>query len=49
MKDWEVGKIDKDFTATARLSVGFSSHMDSIDGRLLGQEEYANIWRKKFE
>ena len=49
MKDWEVGKIDKDFTANARLSVGFTSNMDSIEGRLLTREEYATIWRKKFE
>jgi hypothetical protein len=38
MTDWKVGKIDKDFTSNARLSVAFSKNIDSINGKLLSRE-----------
>lgn len=38
MTEWKVGKIDKDFTSSARLSVAFSKNIDSINGKLLTRE-----------
>jgi hypothetical protein len=37
MTEWKVGKIDKNYTSSERLSVGFSSKLDKIEGRLLNK------------
>jgi hypothetical protein len=49
LTDWKVGKIDKNYTSSERLSVGFNSKLDTIDGKLLNKEEFNNIWRSKWE
>jgi hypothetical protein len=49
LQEWNVGKIDKNYTSIDRLSVGFNNHPDTINGRLLNREEFNQIWREKWE
>lgn len=37
LTDWKVGKIDKNYNSSDRLSVGFSSKLDKKDGKLLNR------------
>lgn len=37
LTDWKVGKIDKNYTSSERLSVGFNYKLDTIDGKLLNR------------
>lgn len=48
MKEWKVGKIDKNYTQKGRLSVGFSSSIDMVDNCLLSKSEFEAIWQEKF-
>ncbi len=38
LQEWNVGKIDKNYTSTDRLSVGFNNRPDTINGKLLNKE-----------
>ena len=49
LQEWNVGKIDKNYTSTDRLSVGFNNHPETINDRLLNKEEFNQIWREKWE
>lgn len=43
-----MGKIDKEFSCN-RLGVGFSTNLDTVEGKLLNWDEFSNIWRTKFD
>ena len=45
--DWKLGKIDKEFI-NGRLSVGFSSEIESIENKLLNKDEFFKLWMEKF-
>lgn len=37
LTEWKVGKIDKNYTSSDRLSVGFSDKLSTIDNKLLNK------------
>ena len=52
IRDWEVGKIDKEFTARTRQSVCFNPSLETVRmkffQRLPNKEEFIKIWKQKF-
>ena len=52
IRDWEVGKIDKEFTARTRQSVCFNPSLETVRmkffQRLPNKEEFVKIWKQKF-
>ena len=52
LKDWNVGKIDKEFTSNIRQSVCFNSKLQTVRlkffERLPNKEEFAKIWMEKY-
>lgn len=49
LTEWKVGKIDKNYTSSDRLSVGFSSKLDKVNGKLLNKDEFDTLWRSKWD
>jgi hypothetical protein len=48
MTDWKGGKIDKNYTSSDRLSVGFNSKLETHKSHLLNWEEFDSIWKSKW-